>query len=458
MKTSDPKKTIFITVYDGAIARNHLRTDVLPLLNREARIVIFCPRRKVDYYKKTFASDSVFVEASPPATNPYFENIFWALSYHSIPTRTIKICTIHNFWSEGKKRKLYYGIKRFLNYVGHIRLWRRFLRKIYHVVPDHSFDPFFEKYQPDLVFAPNMVSHEDMRMLKGAKKRGIKTVGMMKSWDNLTTKAFVAVHPEKFLTQNEIIKNDLIQLVDYPAEQITVVGFPQFDRYRNRSQLLPRDEFLRSVGLDPTKKTILYAAAGDIIAPKDPEVIDALVRMVQSGVFGEDVQILLRPHPKYVCHEERFRGISFVKVDRPGMYLQPDHLGSWEFEQGDIEHFINSMAHADVIVNSASTTCMEAAIFDLPVVSIAFDGANSLPYPLSLRRFYDFECIQRLMASDGISVAYSVRDLERHMAAYLKNRSYNKDGREKIVQEHCGPMDGKAGERIARVVLGALES
>lgn len=454
MATAD-KKTIFMTVYDGMISRAHLRTNVLPMLAAEARVVLFCSPTKTEYYRNEFASASVVIETSPRATYPRLEKFLWIFLFHSIPTLSVKNLTVRNFWERERRGRIYFWFKLLLHRLGRFAIWRKFLRRVYLLLPDHSFDLFFEKYHPALIFAPNMVSDEDMRLLKGAKKRGIKTVGMMKSWDNVNTKAFVSIHPDLFIAQNTIIRDDLINLADYPAEKIVVTGFPQHDQYYNY-RAMPKSEFLTSMGLDPHKKTILYAAAGDMLAPKDVEVLDGLVEMVRNGELGA-VQILLRPHPKYICHEEKFGGVPFVVIDRPGKYVAKGRLGTWEFEKKDIQHFIDSMVNSDVIVNTASTTCIEAAIFDLPNVSIAFDGASFVPSALSVKRLYEFECIETLMAFGGVAAVSSFDELKVEIKKCLADRSYLREGRKRIFEKECWRIDGRAAERVASAILKELK-
>ena len=43
------------------------------------------------------------------------------------------------------------------------------------------------------------------------------------------------------------------------------------------------------------------------------------------------------------------------------------------------KHLGDTLYHADVVVNVASTITIEACIFDTPVVNINFDGAGREP-------------------------------------------------------------------------------
>lgn len=449
-------KTIFTTIYDGTIAQDILYSDAFSIMLAQARLVCFVPESKCAYYRKRFEGRNVIFEKAPLATRPWFEGRFWLVTYHSVPTNTVRLMAKAHYYS-GTDSLPMYCFKRFVGFLGRFGWWHRLVRVLYRMIPDHSFSAYFEQYKPDLVFAPNMIGDQDMRMLKEAKKRGIKTVGMMKSWDNITSKAFVSVHPDWFLAQNEVMRDELIRYVQYPADRITRTGFPRFDSYANSSFIVSREEFCKEMGIDPSKKILLYAAGGDVLTKHDPEVIDILIHAIERDIIPKSrAHLLLRPHPAYESHEERFRGIPFVTVDRPGHYVTPGKLRSFEFEDSDTLHLMNSLAHCDIKINTASTTSIEAAIFDKPIINIGFDGTTHLPYSMSVKRFYDFEHYRIIVATGGIRIAWNAEELFKHINMYLDDPSHDREGRKKLVTLEIGNLDGKAGERVGQEVIRLL--
>jgi hypothetical protein len=105
-----------------------------------------------------------------------------------------------------------------------------------------------------------------------------------------------------------------------------------------------------------------------------------------------NAQVLVRLHPRdevdayreftqtpHVIVEKPFR--DTVKVaDGLAIDVMPEHQ----------KHLGDTLAHADVVVNVASTISIEACIFDTPVVNICFDGPEPSPYVTSARRYYSF--------------------------------------------------------------------
>jgi len=440
-------RTLFITIFDGAASKNVLHSNIFKILRSEYRIVLFVPGAKYEYYRQMFSED-VVIEKSPPADFPLIERWFHVLALRCLHTETVRM-KIHHDVASGR------GVIRSMGqlvlwWLGRSRLIHRALRFLYLQFPDSSFDAYIDTYRPRGVFVPNMISNEDYRMIKATRKRGIVSIGMPKSWDNFTSKTFFNIFPDWIMVQNHIMQEEAVRLFDYPRERIEVVGFPQFDIYADSSALVSREEFFSSVGLDPGKKTILYAAAGQQLAPYDEEVLADLITYLDREVSG--VQVLVRPHPKYEFQADRIPNASFVKIDRPGRVVTGKHA-SWEFDMGDIRHLYNSLYHADLLISTVSTLNIEGAIFDKPLISIGYDGKQVLGLALSTARYYKYTHMLPIVRSGGMSVAYSAGELYSLVESYLENPARDRNGRARIVTDEVGRLDGHAAEKIAQLIV-----
>lgn len=449
----NPAKIIFVTIRDGEVAKNILLSGVYPSLKDHARIVIFVPQRKIAYFQKKFAASNFYVEAIPPASFPGIEEAFSDLFLYSLHTKSIWTKIENSYFSGGSRAGR--TIKKMLWFFGQWYFFRWFWRVIYRLIPDHSFDQLFAVYHPDLIFAANLIANEDARLLKTARRWGVKSVGMPKGWDNLTLKTFLSVFPDWLLVQTKSMKDDARSL-DYPENHIAVVGFPKFDVYTRRELLIPREEFLKRIGLDPAKKTILYAGAGDQLAPYDEEIVRDLLAAVTAGKLTVPLQLILRPHPKYRYRKEIIPPSVEWVYDRPGTIVGAGE-DDFEFEEKDIAHLMNSLAHCDLLVHTASTLGIEAAIFDKPSITIAFDGFQKVHPAVSVTRYYDYVHYQRVLATGGMKVAKSFEDLLRFINEYLLNPQLDREGRKKMAEENTYRIDGKAGERVASFILTKLE-
>src|SRR3990167_1219693 len=232
-------KTIFITVYDGDVEKNILQSKVFHTLKQAGIRIVLLIKNGIGHNYRRYADENVIVEELP-ASSCFSEKFFYWIGWNVLPTQSIYL----------RRHRSY-------------KLHRQWLRWLYVRIPDNYGEYLFERYKPGLLFAPSMFSFEDGRLLRMAKKKGVRTITMSKSWDVLTNKAFTKVLADKILVQNALIRDAAIRLGDYAPERVEVVGFVQFDFVADPSLLLPREKFFENIGADPKKKLILYSMSGD---------------------------------------------------------------------------------------------------------------------------------------------------------------------------------------------------
>ena len=443
-------KTILITIADGEVSKNILRTAIFPLLKARARIVLLVHPRNIEQYKKLVGDEAV-VEAMPSPPSYRLDELFGDLFLYSVHTESILVKIEHSYASGGSW--IGRGIKRLMWFLGGFRWYRLLWRAVYRQIPDASLDSLFERYKPSLALAANLTSSEDARFLKAAKRFKVPTVGLPKGWDNLTLKTFLPVFPDLLLLQTPLIQQDALAL-DYPAAKIRVVGFPKFDVYADHTNLLSREMFMQRLGLDPSKKLILYAGAGDQLAPHDEEILASFLSAVEDGSIIGSPQVLVRPHPKYRYRSDILPPRDFWKLDVPGKQLA-DSAGFY-FDSEDVKHLMNSLYHCDLLVHTVSTLGIEAAVFDKPSVSIAYDAESVLPQALSTARYYRYVHLRRVFATGGAKVAHSFEELVRYTNDYLAHPEHDKLERARIATDNAGVIDGRAGERAAEAILELL--
>jgi CDP-glycerol glycerophosphotransferase (TagB/SpsB family) len=441
-------KTIFITIFGGAIARNILRTDVLKILKSELKIILLVPNSKKEYYEKEFADKNIIIESFPGKIKK-MDKLFFHLGFESLHTKTVTNRQ-KNYLKNTSDYKGYI-IRRIFWFFGQFKLFREFLRGFYYIIPSKNFRELLRKYKPILVFAPNSISPEDIQLLKEAKKKNIKTLGMVKSWDSLTSKTFLAVKPDHLIAHNEIIKKEAEVFSDYPQSRVFVSGVPQFDIYFDKKNILSREEFFKKIKADPSKKLIFFCASGGWIAPTDGDIAQILDQAIRSQKIKIPTQVLLRPHPKYEV-DSKVKEYSNIIIDYPGKHLGLG-LGSWEFEEDDMLHLLNSLYHCDLMINTVSTVTIEACIFDKPVINIAFDGFQKKPFFESVARFYTSNHYSNIVRTGGVSVVHDKEEMVEAINSYFLKPDINNNGRAKIVKEQCQFIDGKSGERIGNFIL-----
>lgn len=458
-------KTIFISVYDGDTEKNVLRAGTFEYLKKSGHRFVLLIRGadRLEYYRKEFGSDQVGVELLPPATTRA-EQLWYFIGWNSLPTRAAEIRR-HMYLAKGWPRS-HYIAGRILGFMGRFRLWREMIRILYALLPDDYAHELIDSYKPDLLFAPGMFSPEDSRLLRAAKRRGIKTVATAKSWDVLTTKAFTRVKADRLLVFNEFNRQEAIELGDYDPQRIVVTGFPQFDVYAHEELFSTRSAFFERIGADPSKHLILIAVPGDWKTPHTREIMIELDRRIEAGKFPVPLQILARFHPKYPDAAEGLKLKHFI-FNRPGTHLSETKefaidVGisgtyAWTFTNKDIVHLADSMRYSEIVINTESTLTLDASANDTPVILIGYDGDSIVPFWDSVARVYEREHYRHVTDTGAAPLVKSHDELEEAIKTFLTNKEFKRAEREKLKRNMLYKIDGKAAERASQAILDLLE-
>lgn len=460
-------KTILIPITSAFVVRTFLRTDARRIIEAapDIRMVFLTPPDKRAYYEREFGSSSAVFDDLPHVGATKTEKFFRKAETASIHTRTRRMLQSQRwrFWRKGDYISVARNLPVFLLrracwHLGAYGWWRALLRRCYLFFSDRAVAAAFDRYEPDMIFCPVMIG-ADYPFLREARARGIPTVGMILSWDNLFSKNLIRVHPDTLLVHTDSIGSAARYLGDMPGHRIRAIGIPQYDGYFQRESVEPRADFFRRIGADPQKKLILYAFSGKAGLDIEFEIAEILSEMMAQKEIRESAQVLIRPYPRYDFSEgkrmEEFR-------DRYGFLVMPSivHIGrgpeSWEFDSSSLAFLAASLAHADVVITMYSTFLIEAAIFDKPIVGVAFDGKSARGYWDSAARFFEWDHLSVLLPLGGIRLVRSREEMSEAINDYLQNPARDREGRKKIVAQQCQYTDGKSAERLAGVLLKTL--
>src|SRR3989344_714217 len=192
-------KTIFITSFNPFIGRNILFSPVLTTLlkKRDIRVVVFVYDYKAAYFKSVLPK-TIIVHGLPPGAvtreDVFFRNVGQAI----VDTSTLRFHS-RRLYAENKNGIRYFGAKLLREIFGHGDFIKRMVRAIDEkliVRSGERFAEFFARYRPDMLFATDMFHNDDTHFLAEAKKRGVRTIGMIRSWDNITTKGLFRIKPD----------------------------------------------------------------------------------------------------------------------------------------------------------------------------------------------------------------------------------------------------------------------
>ncbi len=338
--------------------------------------------------------------------------------------------------------------------LGRLNLARRIARFLYgRTVPAVHYRALFERYRPDLVFATDLQSIYDIRLLQMARARGVKTVGMVRSWDNLSSKGILPVFPDSFAVHTEEIKQELIRYngVNPRQRNIFVIdGIPHYDTYLHTARA-PRERFFRDLGLDPRKKLILFVPPADglFVDPEANPFILGLLRQIP------DAQILVRFPLVGSSSLEKIAPPPGVAFDKPRAPFRSLTRHTMELSKELDAHLADSLYWSDIVFSGPSSMAIDAAFFGKPIIFLGFDG----PHEKFKRRkgvslFLRYTHLASILGTGGVRVVRSPEELRAAVMAYLQDPRLDEEGRRAIVKSKVSAGgNAGAGERLAKYLV-----
>lgn len=459
-------KTILITVSHGAVAKNILRTNVIKTLLKRADIRVVCltsSPEKAAYYQKEVSHERMIYDSFYGTPDAMLERLFGFLKFHLIRTSSTDL------W----RRMAHDEHRSYAKYAAGVFFNRLIARKSvrnmarffdYHFIGDPGFGAVLETHRPEVVFLTHLFGNAEVSLLREAKKRGIKTIGFINSWDKVTGRCSLRLLPDTLIVFNEIVKREAILHADMPEEKIIVCGIPQYDQFINDAPI-PRELFFKKFGFDPAKRLILYSPRGIKFSASDWMVIDFLHKAISDGSIA-NAELLARFPPNDFLDEAELSVRSWLKYELPGTRFSankqnrfiPSSIRSddWDMNFKELQHLTDTLAHASVVVGYTSSIMIDAAIFDKPIVGVHFEIKKNLPLEESPTEYYKTDHFTKALRTGGIRLAESKEGLIEAVNEYIKDPSRDRTERRRLAEEQCWKLDGKAGERVGEAALKAL--
>ena len=460
-----PRRVLF-SVPNGGSAGSLLRSGVLSRLldlEPDVEVVLASALVRDPAFAREFAHPRVRLENLPPhvpsGLEPRLLGLVQAAYLASNPTESVRIRH-----AEARAKKtvrwttLKYGFTRVIA-PSMARSASRF-QLTDRLVSHPDADALFAAHRPVLYVAsnPGLIAPE-IPLLRTAVRRGVRSMALDPSWDNFTNKLMPVRRVDRLVVWNDLMKRQAIDIHGYDLAQIRVAGSPQWDLYFRGHTCASREAFFRRIGADPARKLVTLTTTPRIIYAHHDHVLRVLIEAMNSKAWPDPVQVLVRLHPRDdVEPYTAFKGIPHLMIEkpfRPAAVPSGDGL-TVDFTEDNRRHLADTLRHSDVIINVASTISIEAAIFDTPIVNVAFDGNEPLPFIQSAARYYRFTHYQNITNRQAVRVAETPAQLVEHVRSYLADPSLDRAGRREVVAEQCQFTDGRSAERVAMWVAAEL--
>lgn len=474
-------KTIFITITGGYGIRNIFRSEAFKIIKSEKdlKIVILTPFVNGKSILADFPDvkgENIFIEDlaryKPNIIERVLRKMAEIIVFNINYVGTIRAKELRL----KKKSRVKYLLTRFVKKIlGKNRNSIEALERLDNLLSKYKFARYeqpFVKYRPSLVFSTDFLHPYEWGLTKTARRLGIPVITMIANWDHLTKRMLSM--SDRVIGWDEFNKRQLIKYYGYKPEDILVAGIPHQDYFVHaRDKFLKKGEFLKKLGAKEGKKLILYTTAR---AQDDQSIIKIICDAIKNGKIKYPAHLHVRIHPEdsldryeklkeygdLVTFEVPRRTVSERVWSGRMLMTSAARPEIWVPNEEEMIHYANLIACTDVAVNRASSVTLDAVALDVPTVNIAFDivsesGAErvSFDWSASIFGFTHYEFIPK---SGGVRIARSPEELIEHINTYLDNPGLDGEGRKKIVAEHCGPQDGKCGERIGKYILDFLKS
>jgi len=324
-----------------------------------------------------------------------------------------------------------------------------------------------EEYKPKMVFSTHPFVEEENQLLTNAQNCGINTISIVHSWDNLTGKGRMQTLPDQLIVWNRVMKSEAINL--YPKrftdKNVHVVGVPQHDYLINDDWKMEKESFFRKLGADPKKKVITYISRGGKYSHyREDENLDVLISGLKNEIFVNDCQLIVREVASHdrSMYKDVLGYHKGVVYDFPDVSYFPNSSSKypWSSDVNATYHLGNLLYYSDVIINFGSTITLDSAYFNKPTIwSIYRTGSSSqhksdrhIPDELSMSH------LQPILKLDAVTIPNKPEDLIALVNDALEKPNALEEQRSTLRTLYCPFYDGKAGHRIANIIINNVES
>jgi hypothetical protein len=311
----------------------------------------------------------------------------------------------------------------------------------------------------------------DKVVLEEARRRGVRTAAAIPAWDNVTSNGYGGTIPDRVLVWSERMAEQVRRFQDVPADRVRVRGNALFDRYVSHAGLPGRAELFAELGLDPDRRTILFATCSPRLFGLSRDVAEHLARQIESGAFGP-AQLVVRLHPVVLKpgSPESVASWRELAAQHPCMHLDvpaaPSAVLIADTPEEETVRVAALLTHCDVFLNVFSTMTLEACLSDRPTVLVNWTagveaaGADAARQPWmrpwirpAHMAWGAYEHQAQVLEHGAARVAGSMDEVSAHVRAYLDDPGLDRENRRRVAELELGPTDGHAGERIAGELL-----
>lgn len=287
----------------------------------------------------------------------------------------------------------------------------------------------------------NLQTQPAVPFLLAARRLGLPQVGYVASWDHTVGKGAISPHVDRYVVQNDVMRDDLARYHGITAERVVVTGWPQTDVYFRRRPREDYEALLRGYRLDPAKPLVLVMGNTPTNAPYESRFVERVVRWWDEGGGRDRFSLLFRPHPRDRDWEQRFS----PAIGRGGVHVQsPSYT--------DLDVLATLLQHGSCVVANAGTIVLDSLVNDRPTVCVLYDE-GAPPGEIWAAKNVLGEHYRQLMESAAFYRAHDFDDVTSGIERGLANPEELAGERRRVAMEVVGEVDGRAAERVVDAIV-----
>ncbi len=315
-----------------------------------------------------------------------------------------------------------------------------------------EFVALLREHRIDAVMSVTPFHDQDGLALWAAASIGTPSLTSVISFDNPTTRGRLVKRSDRILVWNRFNRQELLRAYpDVDAEDVVIIGAPQFDLHHRSDLRMDEGDWRRELGLPADRPIILYGAGPSILVPGEPRLVSLIDDAIDDGRIEGKPFLLVRRHPA-----ELPESWGEVESLRHGIVTDPwaptlDVHVRWP-RDADLARQMSSFAHSAVHVNVCSSMTVDGALFDRPQIGPTFvPGEDGAP-PLSVADLYEREHWQPIARSGGLVLADDESSLIAAINDGLRRPGARAAGRHRMLLDVLTFLDGRSAERLVEQV------
>ncbi len=478
--------TFMIPINQGISFRYIIQTDIFKELQKKAnKVILLLPNPSDSFYEDLNKYSNVFIEDyREQECKDYLEasslhrrlkmirNFVQNNDYDISTTEGHHNVFIKDYSENINKNKTRMFLLWFFNKIIFLSRGSKLLRRLILFLENAFFTPiihsdYFDKYKPDVLLVTSLGTFDyDQLFMRQANKYGLKIVSVIQSWDNTTTRGYPAASCDLIITWTDIMKKELIELNDINKSKIEVGGVALYDHYYKKENFYSKNELYDILKIDKDLDLIFSATKSPNCYVSNDFVSKLIIDSINNNNLEKNVQLLVRMHPIFyrrtngeLVFSKYIKDFDKLSEDNPRITINHPEIQSltmnYSMPPKEIKLLASVLKHSSLILNVFSSLNIEASIFDIPIINIAFEDRtpshikkSRLDINLDLNESHN----ARIIKSKGIEMVYDKKNLIRTINDQLKNPTKNKKGRMLIAKNEAGPNKGVAGKKIVELI------